>query len=205
MLVGREDVADARKQMSPRLSASIAVPRCRTTSSTRTTSCATRCLEGLSISPANKSLVPYRPPLTVARYGPPPSPSSVLLNFVQDLEATLFCLYAIEEAVPSDEPTHLSNLFGPILSHLPSAEFISLRSTTLRLVGSHSPWFVNQPEACMSAVSFVVAALGEQRLAPAAAKALRMLCDYNRKQLVGHVASFVTVLGGLVEGQVEVS
>lgn len=56
----------------------------------------------------------------------------------------------------------------------------------------------------MSAVSFVVAALGERRLAPAATKALRMLCDENRKQLVGHVASFVTVLGGL-EGQVEVS
>lgn len=137
----------------------------------------------------------------------------------EDLEATLFVLYSLGEVVPLSpslaelDPaapptplsTYLSTLFGPsILGRLPSApgSFPSLRSTALRLVGAYAPWFSAHADACLQAVSFVVAGLQEPELVPGAARALRGLCDANRKVLVPHVASFVQVLGGL-EGTID--
>ncbi|GAA5940738.1 hypothetical protein JCM3775_004883 [Rhodotorula graminis] len=146
----------------------------------------------------------------------PPGPGA---DSCEELEATLFVLYSLGEVVPlspslaeldpSAPPTplntYLSTLFGPsILGRLPSAQhsFPSLRSTALRLVGAYAPWFSAHADACLQAVSFVVAGLQEPELVPGAARALRGLCDANRKVLVGHVASFVQVLGGL-EGKID--
>ncbi|KAI5481218.1 Importin 13 [Pseudohyphozyma bogoriensis] len=121
----------------------------------------------------------------------------------EDLEATLFCLFAIQEGTMSDEATHLPRLFSPaILGRLPTTGYPLLRATTLRLVGAYSSWFTTQPDACISAVSFIVPALEQPSLSSAAARALRLLCDDNRKTLVPHVGSFVAVLGGL-EGKIE--
>ncbi|BGP50005.1 hypothetical protein JCM10450v2_005910 [Rhodotorula kratochvilovae] len=137
----------------------------------------------------------------------------------EELEATLFILYSLGEVVPlspslaeldpSAPPTplntYLSHLFGPsILGRLPSSpgSFPTLRSTALRLVGAYAPWFSAHADACIQAVSFVVAGLQEPDLVPGAARALRGLCDANRKVLVGHVGSFVQVLGGL-EGKID--
>ncbi|GAA6053966.1 hypothetical protein JCM3770_004645 [Rhodotorula araucariae] len=146
----------------------------------------------------------------------PPSPGA---DSYEDLEATLFILYSLGEVVPlspslaeldpSAPPTplstYLSHLFGPsILGRLPSVpgSYPTLRSTALRLVGAYAPWFSAHAGACLQAVSFVVAGLQEPELVPGAARALRGLCDANRKVLVGHVGSFVQVLGGL-EGKIE--
>jgi hypothetical protein len=115
----------------------------------------------------------------------------------------------VHEAVSSSSSSPLPRLFGPsILGRVPSSSQLTLRSTALRLVGAYSSWFSSQAqqpeEACLlSAVTFVVAGLEEPGLGPDAARALRLLCDANRKTLVGHVGSFVAVLGGL-EGKVEV-
>jgi hypothetical protein len=123
----------------------------------------------------------------------------------KDLEATFFVLSSVQEAVPADESTFLPRLFGPaVIGRLPPSGFLPLRTTALQLIGAYSPWFTSEPEACISAVTFVVAGLSEPQLCPAAAKSLRLLCNSNRKTLIPHVASFVQVLSGL-DGNVEVS
>lgn len=138
----------------------------------------------------------------------------------EELEATLFMLLSLGEVVPMaapilsemEDPTasssplqqYLGTLFGPaVLGQLPTEPGMhpTLRSTALRLVGAYSSWFASQPEACLQAVTFVIGGLQEPQLVPGAAKALRGLCDANRKVLMQHVPSFVQVLGGL-EGRI---
>lgn len=132
--------------------------------------------------------------------GPPTSDDGY-----EELEATLFTLYAVHEAVSLPCPHHLPTLFGPtVLGSLPQSQHLLLRGTALRLVGAYAAWFATQPEACLAAVGFVVGGLEERELGSQAARALRGLCGANRKVLIGHVGSFVAVLGGL-EGKVEVS
>ncbi|BGP26235.1 importin 13 [Rhodotorula toruloides] len=154
--------------------------------------------------------------LAAQQVSQPPAPGQ---DRHEDLEATLFVLFSIGEVVPlspsldelnpSAPPSRLNQnltlLFGPsILGRLPSqpGSYPSLRSTALRLVGAYSAWFSSNPDACLQAVSFVVSGLQGPDLVPGAAKALKGLCDANRKVLVGHVASFVQVLGNL-EGRID--
>lgn len=146
------------------------------------------------------------------------SPSSAGKDAHENLEATLFILLSLGEVVPMGpslselDPSapppplqqYLATLFGPaVLGRIPSEPGMhqSLRSTTLRLVGAYSSWFASHPDACLQAVTFVIAGLQEPELVPGAAKALRGLCDSNRKVLMRHVPSFVQVLGGL-EGRI---
>lgn len=118
----------------------------------------------------------------------------------------------------------LARLFSPhVLGALPTEHHATIRSTTLRVVGAYAAWFSastipahedgddtsaatatndrsgasNNSEALLLAVTFVVHGLSDPMLAPAAARALRQLCDTNRRALTPHVASFVAVLGGL--------
>ncbi|GAA5962607.1 hypothetical protein JCM21900_001273 [Sporobolomyces salmonicolor] len=154
--------------------------------------------------------------LAAQQVAQPPEPGR---DSYEALEATLFTLYSLAECVPISSPpslsssvssatsttlsptsTYLSALFSPsILGRLPSmpSQHPSLRSTALRLVGAYSTWFSSAPEACLQAVTFVVNGLQEPELVPQAARALRGLCDANRKVLVGHVGDFVGVLAGL--------
>ncbi|GAA5886599.1 hypothetical protein JCM6882_005828 [Rhodosporidiobolus microsporus] len=151
----------------------------------------------------------------------PPQPGAT--DGHEDLEATLFVLYSLGEVVPlspslaeglaeENAPpppltTYLQHLFSPsLLGALPSTSysFPTLRSTALRLVGAYSPWFAAHPQECLNAITFVVSALSSSSAAliPHAARALKGLCDANRKVLTGHVGSFVQVLGGL-EGKID--
>lgn len=157
--------------------------------------------------------------LAAEQIAAPPAPSSSSSkDAYEDLEATLFILLSLGEVVPAG-PTlseldpdaapaplqqYLSTLFGPaVLGRIPSEAGIhpSLRSTALRLVGAYSAWFAAHPDACLQAVTFVVSGLQEPDLVSGAAKALRGLCDANRKVLMPHVPSFVQVLGNL-EGRI---
>lgn len=58
---------------------------------------------------------------------------------VQALEATLYCISAIHEAVPMDEDTAATQLFtGPLVenvSKLTGIRYHRLQRTTLRLIG----------------------------------------------------------------------
>ena len=146
------------------------------------------------------------------------APSTGGKDAYEDLEATLFMLLLLGEVVPmastlsemdatatpSPLQQYLATLFGPaVLGRLPTEAGMhpSLRLTALRLVGEYSSWFASHPDACLQAVTFVIGGLQEPELVPGAAKALRGLCDANRKVLMRHVPSFVQVLGGL-EGRI---
>ncbi|KAK4049852.1 hypothetical protein OIV83_003908 [Microbotryomycetes sp. JL201] len=121
----------------------------------------------------------------------------------EELEATLFCLYAIQEAVSTDESDSLVRLFGPNgLGRLPQQGQLTLRSTALKLIGAYSTWFSSHSDECLLAVQIVVSSLHEPALAPSAARALVALSDTNRSSLMRHVDSFVAVLGSL-EGKME--
>lgn len=58
---------------------------------------------------------------------------------VQELEATLFCISSIHEAVPMDEETAATDLFtGPLVQcivKLTGKRYHRLQRTTLRLIG----------------------------------------------------------------------
>ncbi|GAA5872754.1 hypothetical protein JCM8547_006333 [Rhodosporidiobolus lusitaniae] len=133
---------------------------------------------------------------------------------------------AEENAPPTPLTGYLKHLFSPsVLGALPSSSssedgtsHLILRSTALRLVGAYAPWFSAHPEECLGAITFVVSALSspsppsssssssplssETDLTPRAARALKALCDSNRRLLTSHVSSFVAVLGGL-EGKID--
>ena len=107
----------------------------------------------------------------------------------------------------------LTRLFSThVLGSLPAEHHATVRSTALRVVGAYAAWFSERSgssdgdasketpdnkEALLLAVTFVVNGLSDPLLAPAAARALRQLCDSNRRELTPHVASFVAVLVGL--------
>lgn len=118
---------------------------------------------------------------------------------MQDLEATLFCLRALETPVSDSDSPHLGRLFNsPLFASLhPDTR---LRATGLLLIGDYAAWFADRPDAVVAAVTFVVAGLAVPNLSGAAAKALRDLCHHCRRLLVPHLGSFVAVLGGVGVG-----
>ncbi|SGY25464.1 BQ5605_C018g08621 [Microbotryum silenes-dioicae] len=134
----------------------------------------------------------------------------------EDLEASLFLLYTIQEdvSIETSSPA-LSKLFEPgFIAALPTTNHPTLQTTALRLIGAYASWFSTSPStdsdssdrkpALLAAVSFIVGCLQEPQrdVTSWAARSLRLLCDQNRHEFRDHVASFVAVLGGL-EGRIE--
>ncbi|SCV73668.1 BQ2448_6098 [Microbotryum intermedium] len=134
----------------------------------------------------------------------------------EDLEATLFLLYTIQEdvSIETSSPA-LSKLFDPeFIESLPTANHATLQTTALRLIGAYASWFSsssspdselgNRKPSLLAAVTFIVGCLQQpqQGVTSWAARSLRLLCDQNRHEFRNHVASFVAVLSGL-EGRIE--
>ncbi|KAL1943353.1 hypothetical protein VTO73DRAFT_4428 [Trametes versicolor] len=125
----------------------------------------------------------------------------------EEIEGTLHCVMAVQEAVPIEDSPHLRQVFGPeILGRLPKAGDERVRRTALHLIGSYASWFTTQPaqvpesptpSPLMSAITFVVAALPHPSLCLFAANALRDLCDANRTALAPHIAAFGELHAGL--------
>ncbi|KAI9058664.1 ARM repeat-containing protein [Trametes sanguinea] len=125
----------------------------------------------------------------------------------EEIEATLHCVMAVQEAVPVEDSPHLRQIFGPeILGKLPRAGDDRVRRTTLHLIGSYASWFTTQPaqlpesptpSPLMNAISYVVSALPDPVLCLSAANALRDLCDANRVALAPHIAAFGELHAGL--------
>ncbi|KZT68569.1 ARM repeat-containing protein [Daedalea quercina L-15889] len=119
----------------------------------------------------------------------------------EDIEGTLHCVMAVQEAVPVEDNPHLARIFGPqILDRLPVAGSDRVRRTALLLIGSYASWFTTLPKdvspsapLLMNAVSYIAAALPDPVLCLPAANALRDLCDANRAALAPHIGAF----GGL--------
>lgn len=134
----------------------------------------------------------------------------------QEIEATLHCVMAVQEAVPVEDSPHLRRIFGPdILGRLPKTGDERCRRTALHLIGasfassnsvkysphtgSYASWFTTQPTQAagamtqsplMAAITYVVSALTDPALCLFAANALRDLCDTNRTALAPHISAF---------------
>ncbi|KAI0633121.1 ARM repeat-containing protein [Trametes polyzona] len=125
----------------------------------------------------------------------------------EEIEATLHCIMAVQEAVPVEDSPHLRQVFGPeILGRLPKEGDDRVRRTALHVIGSYASWFTTQPpqvpesptpSPLMSAITFVVAALPHPALCLSAANALRDLCDANRTALAPHISAFGELHAGL--------
>ncbi|PCH43249.1 ARM repeat-containing protein [Wolfiporia cocos MD-104 SS10] len=121
----------------------------------------------------------------------------------EEVEATLHCIMAIQEAVPIEDNPHLRRVFGSdILGRLPMSGTDRVRRTALLLAGSYASWFTTQSanstaSPLMTAISYVVAALPEPTLCLPAANALRDLCDANRTALAPHISAFGELHAGL--------
>ncbi|KAI0937932.1 hypothetical protein AcW1_002387 [Taiwanofungus camphoratus] len=121
----------------------------------------------------------------------------------EEVEATLHCIMAVQEAVPLEDNPHLSRIFGPeILGCLPTAGNHRVRRTALSLIGSYASWFAKSSQSSsallIGAVSYIVAALPEPALCLQAANALRDLCDANRTALAPHIGAFGELHAGLI-------
>ncbi|CDO75722.1 hypothetical protein BN946_scf184493.g20 [Trametes cinnabarina] len=125
----------------------------------------------------------------------------------EEIEATLHCVMAVQEAVPVEDSPHLRQIFGPdILGKLPRAGDDRVRRTTLHLIGNYASWFTTQPaqlpesptpSPLMNAINYVVSALPDPTLCLSAANALRDLCDANRSALAPHIGAFGELHAGL--------
>ncbi|OBZ74388.1 Importin-13 [Grifola frondosa] len=125
----------------------------------------------------------------------------------QEVEATLHCIMAVQEAIPLEDCPHLRRVFGPeILGRLPTTGDDRVRRTALNLIASYASWFTTQPKQSpdsptpsllMNAISYVVAALTVPTLCMPAANALRDLCDANRTALAPHISAFGELHAGV--------
>ena len=58
------------------------------------------------------------------------------VHLPQEIEATLHCIMAVQEAVPVEDSPHLRQVFGPeILGRLPKTGDDRVRTTALHLIG----------------------------------------------------------------------
>ncbi|KAG9019808.1 hypothetical protein FRB90_005956 [Tulasnella sp. 427] len=118
----------------------------------------------------------------------------------EGVEAAIYSIKTIQEAVPVGPNANLERVFGPeILGKLPMQGYEQIRRTGLDLVGSYATWFHAQetPELLMNAMSYVVAAFSEPQLSLHAARALRDLCENNRRALSKHIDSFSNLYANL--------
>lgn len=123
----------------------------------------------------------------------------------EEIEATLHCLRAAQEAVPVEEDVFLPRLFSPeILGRLPTTGDSRTRATTLALLGDYSSWFHSHPTHVISAIGYIVPALEVPSLCTSAAQALKLLCDLCRTSLTGHIGEFGSLYVS-VEDKISVS
>ncbi|KAK9900916.1 ARM repeat-containing protein [Cystobasidium minutum MCA 4210] len=124
---------------------------------------------------------------------------------VEALEATLFCISSIHEAVPMDEETAATQLFtGPLVQTivgLTGIRYHRLQRTALRLIEEYAPWFKYNASALLPVLQCTVGFLSQEPTSQAAALALSALCDACRKDLIDHVASFAELVRNL-EGKI---
>lgn len=120
----------------------------------------------------------------------------------QAVEALLFAMRSVGEAVPEDENTHLPRLFSgellggqlmPVLQTTFSSSdednkatqlgLALLQSSILGLIGAYGDWWKHHSEMLPVILPCVTSSLGQAALVPAAVAAFRRICDSCREQL----------------------
>ncbi|KAJ3022272.1 hypothetical protein HKX48_006584 [Thoreauomyces humboldtii] len=110
------------------------------------------------------------------------------------LEATVFAVKSMSDAVLTDDLDPLDGIIGPeflgrlsVTAHLPPR----LHITVCLLIGSYGEWMATHPDHLARAARFLTAAVQVPKLSRAAVDALLTLCDLCRSQLVGEVDALV--------------
>ncbi|KAJ2553846.1 hypothetical protein EV175_002790 [Coemansia sp. RSA 1933] len=125
----------------------------------------------------------------------------------QNLEALLFALRSIGEAVPESEATFLPRLFSsevlaqsfmPVLQasvgdddRTPQWGLVSIKTSILSLIGAYGDWWKSHPGLLPVAVPCVTSSLSQPGLVQAAVAAFRRICDSCREQLTEASGSMV--------------
>ncbi|KAJ2894494.1 hypothetical protein GGI21_005284, partial [Coemansia aciculifera] len=134
--------------------------------------------------------------------------SEFSLSRWQGVEAVLFALRSIGEAVPSGEAAHLPRLFSAdVLTHqlLPMLQatldssadrgaqwgLTATKAAVLGVVGAYGDWWRAHPELLPVVVPCVTSCLAHPALVGAAVSAFRRICDSCREQLASAADSMV--------------
>ncbi|KAJ2863755.1 hypothetical protein GGI22_001885, partial [Coemansia erecta] len=132
---------------------------------------------------------------------------SFTLESWQNLEALLFALKSIGEAVPESESTFLPRLFSadvlkqsfmPVLQASAGNDnctaqwgLASTKASILSLIGAYGEWWKGHPDLLPVAVPCVTSSLSQPGLVQAAVAAFRRICDSCREQLTEASESMV--------------
>ncbi|KAG0146915.1 hypothetical protein CROQUDRAFT_77160 [Cronartium quercuum f. sp. fusiforme G11] len=118
----------------------------------------------------------------------------------EDLEASLFCIRAIQEGIPSEEETCLPALLdSTVLQKLPKGQSVALSrltGTCLILIGGFAEWLKQRPEQLLTCLNWVAPSLSSHDvdLVSLAANAFRRLCHEGRKTLVNDIAPLAQLI-----------
>ncbi|KAG8848646.1 hypothetical protein FRB96_001053 [Tulasnella sp. 330] len=126
-----------------------------------------------------------------------PTPQPEIL---ENVESALHIVKAVQEAVALQPNEYLAVVFGPsILGRLPTGGKDRIRWTILNLIGAYATWFHAQEttDLLMLVMNYVVSAFAEPALSLHAARALRDLCENNRKALSSQIDSFAALYANL--------
>lgn len=110
-----------------------------------------------------------------------------------ELEAGLFCLNSISDALVEPADARLQRLFErPLFTTVSTDTNIPAvtRRTAVEAVASFNSFFLRHPEFLPQVLPFLLSALAQPSLAHGAAKSFASLCSECRKSLTGELASF---------------
>ncbi|KAJ1659801.1 hypothetical protein IWQ61_001166 [Dispira simplex] len=127
-------------------------------------------------------------------------PSQPSLAVGRTIEAVLYTLRCVSEAVSPYENTHLPLFFQPTFLEIVNyPDHLFLRCTWLSFIGAYAEWLNHHPNFLVPALQSVTEAFsGRKEWARAAANAFRALCETCKSQLK-HIA------GQIIQGIVQVS
>ncbi|KAF2474327.1 ARM repeat-containing protein [Lindgomyces ingoldianus] len=110
-----------------------------------------------------------------------------------ELEAGMFCLNAISEALAEPADARVRRLFEqPLFTVMAgNAEIPAItRRTAVEMVAAFNSFFLRKPEFLPQVLPFLLSALAQPALAHSAAKSFASLCSECRKSLTGELTSF---------------
>ncbi|KAJ1924246.1 hypothetical protein IWQ60_005349 [Tieghemiomyces parasiticus] len=94
------------------------------------------------------------------------------------VEAVLYALRCVAEAVPVREAAYLPRLLTPdFLGTVARSDNVLLQTALLHLIGAYAPWLNRHPALILPAVEAVTSAFARRELAGPAAAAFRALCE----------------------------
>ncbi|KIM23910.1 hypothetical protein M408DRAFT_248853 [Serendipita vermifera MAFF 305830] len=114
----------------------------------------------------------------------------------EDIEASLFCIKAVHDALTASYLKPLGFLFEEAtMAALPQSGSHRVRWTMLTLIGEYASYFSSKSidtstSSLLRAVNYTVTALAEPSLCLQASMTLKELCDANRVMLAPHLNSF---------------